>query len=222
MAPGFFHFAPASNDDLVTALIFVDDVTAEKLGPWKCLRSGQRPALRPVAWRQFHRCGGSEKLVADMRCRGEAGKGRRAACASCIRGCSTRFGPQQIDAAAHTVHHRLFGRGCDPPLAQPPRMKAASCMANVPAACVVLRAPAAVTQAGLVLRPAGGELRRLTRRSPTDRQQRTKMPHTDDATLRRSWSRPPPCAGRRQPPSRNAPSHGVMRYLQRQGYRVVQ
>ena len=108
-----FPFTPHSNDDLVTALIFVDDVTAEN-GPLEVLPGSHKGPLYDL-WHDGRFTGAvSTLLESEMKAMRRPSR-QRLLYAHQI---AARLGAEPIAAGADTVHLRLFGRGRDTALAQ--------------------------------------------------------------------------------------------------------
>ncbi len=116
MAPGL-PFTPHSNDDLVTALLLLDDMTEEN-GALEVL-AGSHRGIRCTLWHNGAFTGSIEETVADEMqsrsalCLGEAGS-------VCLMHATRPWlEAKSLEHAADALHLRLLGRGCGAAGAEP-------------------------------------------------------------------------------------------------------
>ena len=113
-----FPFTPHSNDDIVTALLFVDEVTEDN-GPLEVVGGTHRGPIHSL-WHdgKFTAAVGEEIAEASqrkaLRCMGPAGS-------CCFMHTRLLHGsaPNRLGTAAHAFHHRLHRRRCSALLRQP-------------------------------------------------------------------------------------------------------
>ena len=107
-----FLFQPMTNDDLITALLFVDDVTLEN-GPLEVVPGSHKGPLYPH-WHNGVFTGAVADDVVEqhkgniVKCTGKAGS-------VCLMHSSLLHGsaPKFVGQAAHALYRHLLRRGCD-------------------------------------------------------------------------------------------------------------
>jgi hypothetical protein len=146
-----FPFTPHSNDDLVTALLMVDDVTDDN-GPLEVLPGSHKGPIESL-WHDGRFTGAVDRATTE-RCDAHAP--------------AARLRAQQRGSRAHALHCRLFGRGrhaaLRQPAAEPPRGPYRPWRGDGHGARhAILPAVAAETERRVLLRAAdGGTGRRVT------------------------------------------------------------